>query len=247
MKVTACIPARMNSSRLPGKPLLDLAGKPILQWVYEKATSHSSISEVLVLTEDQEVLEQAAKFGAKGLMTSTNAKSGTDRIFEILDSLNSDVVINLQGDEPGITLERIDALIDAHRIDNHGIKTLCSKINSAESLFDFNVVKVVRDHKKKAMYFSRQAIPAQRDIGYAKWMDNASYYKHLGIYSFAFDTIKKLRSLKPSSLEGVEKLEQLRWLENGYDIEVLEVTEDQSFGIDTMDDLKKARELWSSK
>ena len=246
MSVLVVIPARYASTRFPGKPLALLRGESIIGRVWRTATGIASVDEVVVATDDERIynhVNELAGFEA-AMMTSPDHQSGTDRCGEVLRRLkergeNYDIVINLQGDEPFVDAGQINTLIDCFRDGTADIATLCTRILSTEELLSPNNVKVVRTNQGKALYFSRQAIPYRRGVSQEEWLDGAAYYKHVGIYAFRSEVLEEVCSLAPSSLELSEKLEQLRWLAEGYQIEVCD-TDHANIGIDTPADLAAA-------
>ncbi len=239
MNIYGVIPARYASTRFPGKPLIDLAGKTMIQRVYEQSKKCSLLKDVIIATEDQRIYDHAISIGAKVVMTSVNHTSGTDRCAEVLEELNDcDVIINIQGDEPLINPEQISLLCSCFEDTNTDIATLVKKINSEETLFNHNTPKVIIDNKSFALYFSRECIPHQRNIDKKDWIKNFTYYQHIGIYGYTSDVLKKITKLQASSLEQAESLEQLRWLENGYKIKTAETTF-ESIAIDSVADVEK--------
>ena len=241
MKISIIIPSRMASTRLPGKPLADIMGKSLIEHVYLKAAQVKD-AEVIIATDDAGIFDHVQRFGGKAVMTSTRHQSGTDRVAEVASGLESDIIINLQGDEPLINPKQIEELIALMKKEDVKIGTQCFKIDNPDTLFDYNVVKIVRDYNDKALYFSRQAIPACRDLKYEAWMHKATYYKHVGIYGFKKDTLLEITSLPQSEYEKTENLEQLRWLQNGYNIHCTE-TKYASIGVDTPEDLDHVRDI----
>src|SRR3972149_3348679 len=246
MNVIAIIPARYGSTRLDGKPLLDIGGKPMVQWVYERAKKAKLIRDVMVATDDKRVMSAVERFGGKAVMTSSSHRSGTDRIAEAAGSLNADVIVNVQGDEPLIEPEMIDEAIKPLLAESSLlISTLKTRIANEEELKDPNVVKVVTDREGFAIYFSRLPIPYVREsseFGVRSSELKATYYKHIGLYVYRKDFLLKFAKMKPTPLEDAEKLEQLRVLENGYKIKVVE-TKYNSVGVDTQEDLEKVRKI----
>ncbi|KXK39845.1 MAG: 3-deoxy-manno-octulosonate cytidylyltransferase [Saprospiraceae bacterium] len=240
MKTAIIIPARLASTRLPEKPLADIFGKSLIQWVYLQASKVKDV-DVIVATDHEKIYDHVAEFGGRVVMTDPGHLSGTDRIAEVARELTHDIIINLQGDEPLIDPRQISDLIRMMHSDKVDISTQCNRIQDEESLFDYNVVKVVKDHHDRALYFSRQAIPAFRDKRYSEWLPNAIYFRHIGIYGFKRRVLLQLTGLPPSELEKAESLEQLRWLENGYSIYCSE-TSYTSIGVDTIDDLERVRD-----
>lgn len=241
-KIAAVIPARYASSRLPGKVLADIAGKAMVHHVVERALSLGLFSTVIVATDDQRVMEYCSKYNIIAKLTKDNHVSGTDRVAEVAESLDVDYVVNIQADEPLISMKSLKML--AEILVNKGVRvgTLCHPILDPISVHDPNIVKVVRDDQDKALYFSRQAIPAVRDTPYKRWHEQQNYYQHVGLYGYDRDTLLELVQLPPSQLELSESLEQLRWLQAGYAIHVAEVA-DHSLGVDTADDLALVRKM----
>jgi len=241
MNTTIIIPARYASTRFPGKPLVELAGKSMLMRVYEQASKAKGISDIIIATDDIKIQEHCINQGAKVTMTSTEHQTGTDRCMEVIDGLSTkpDIIINVQGDEPFINPKQIEQLVDLLLQAPIQIATLCKKIVTPEDIINPNVVKVVKAIKDKALYFSRQAIPYYRDKQIVE-----TYYKHLGIYGFKTETFLQIAKLPQSPLEKAESLEQLRWLDNGYDIYLAE-TDFQSVAIDTPEDVQKALDFLS--
>lgn len=226
MKITGIIPARYASTRFPGKPLVIIDGKPMIQHVYEQCLKSSLLSDVVIATDDERISNAIKLFGGKYIMTSPAHPSGTDRCAEAIQSIDTESIINIQGDEPRIHPAQIDQVAKL-LIDGAPIATLARKTDKTTAQ-DRNVVKLVKDINHKALYFSRHAIPFESD----------EYLQHIGIYGFQKDILKEISGLAVSPLEASEKLEQLRWLENGFDIYV-GITELQSISIDVPDDLKK--------
>lgn len=247
MNFLTVIPARYASTRFPGKPLALLGGRPMVQWVYERAKQ--ACEYVIVATDDARIAEAVDDFGGTAIMTSAYHPSGTDRCLEAAEAfiaytgLSFDVVINVQGDEPFIALEQIELLKTAFKNRQVDIATLVSPFaNDVAEVLNPNNVKVTFSTEGKALYFSRSPIPYLRDVAQDQWMDNQEFYHHLGMYAYRLEVLQKITQLKPSSLENAESLEQLRWLENGYNIFVGK-TSMRSIGIDTPEDLLSAEEL----
>jgi len=242
MKILGLIPSRYASTRFHAKSLVDINGKSMIQRVYEQAKKSRSINKVVVATDHKEIFDHVKSFGGDVCMTRENHVSGTDRCFEALalQQETFDYVINVQGDEPFIQPEQIDLL--ASILDGKTeIATLAKSIEKEEELFNSNLVKVVFDLNKEALYFSRSAIPHIRNTEQTEWLRRHKFFKHIGMYAYRRDILEKLTRLPVSSLEKAESLEQLRWLENGFKITVVE-TLTETFGIDTPDDLQKAIE-----
>lgn len=231
--ILGIIPARYASTRFPAKPLANIGGKSMIQWVYSQASQSSKISKVVVATDDQRIFDHVKAFGANVCMTSADHVSGTDRCFEALSKQNEkyDYVINIQGDEPFISPKQIDLL--AGLLDGQTELATLAKRISDDSLSNPNVVKLVKNIHDEALYFSRFPIPFIRN------KTNHAFFKHIGMYAYRSDVLEKITKLDVSSLERAESLEQLRWLENGYKIKVAE-TEQETIGVDTPEDLEKA-------
>mgnify|MGYP005753417869 FL=1 len=245
MEILGIIPARYASTRFPGKPLTLINGKTMIQRVYEQASS-SSLTEVVVATDDQRILDHVISFGGKAVMTAEHHQSGTDRCFEAyqLQDQPFDYVINIQGDEPFIRPEQIDLVASCFHNPQTQLATLIKKIISPEELFNVNAPKVVVNRAGEALYFSRQPIPYCRNVPNDIWHKQHTYYKHIGIYGYRTDILEQITQLPPSGLEMAESLEQLRWLENGFRITTA-ITEFETIGIDTPEDLEKVREFGS--
>ncbi len=238
-KSLGIIPARFASSRFPGKPLAGIAGKSMIRRVYEQVSHARSIEKVVVATDDERILSHVLEFGGLALMTSPSHSSGTERCAEVaaLPAFEGfDVVVNIQGDEPFIKPQQIDSAVNVLKEDpNVSIATLSCRIVDETQLANPNTVKVVFGKTGRALYFSRRPIPFLRNAGK---VNNAKFYKHIGLYAFRRNALLELAALPPSPLEQAESLEQLRWLENGYPITVA-ITKDESPGIDTPEDLEK--------
>lgn len=226
--IVGIIPSRYASTRFPAKPLVDIAGKSMIQRVYEQASKASSLSDVIVATDDQRIFDHVEGFGGTVIMTSSEHQSGTDRCAEVLSKLNNiDVVINIQGDEPFIEPEQIDQLSACFENPNTQIATLIKKIENEEDLLSDTVVKVNRTDSNGAIYFSRKPFHALNES-----------YKHIGIYAYRAQTLKIISQLPQSANELAERLEQLRWLDNGFKIQLAE-TEHESNSVDTPEDLQR--------
>lgn len=239
-KILGIIPARYASTRFPAKPLADIAGKTMIQRVYERAVASKSLSKVVIATDHDKIYEHVEQFGGQVCMTRGDHQSGTDRCYEALslETERFDYVINIQGDEPFIAPEQIDLLASCFS-DEVALATLIKKIDHIALLHNTNVVKAVPDKNGYALYFSREALPHQRNVLKEDWLKHGAYYKHIGIYGYRAETLAEIVKLPVSSLEKAEALEQLRWLENGYRIKVKETTM-ESAGIDTPEDLEEA-------
>ncbi len=242
MNILGVIPARYASTRFPGKPLTIINGKTMIQRVYEQALKSEMLADVIVATDDKRIYDAVLSFEGKAIMTSTEHNSGTDRCNEVVQNIDNefDAIVNIQGDEPFINPEQINQIASIIAMDGSQIASLCKPIKDSEELFDENVVKVVFDNDYNALYFSRQTIPFLRkaDKDAEKWMNVRTFYKHIGIYAYRVDVIKKIASLPQSGLEIAECLEQLRWIENSYKIK-MGITEFESYSIDTPQDVEK--------
>lgn len=240
MQVVAVIPARYASTRFPGKPLAPIAGKPMVQHVYERAKQAQRVNRVLIATEDERVLSAAREFDGDALMTRAEHRSGTERIAEVAMQVQADVYVNVQGDEPLVHPAAIDALVEAISSDE-GVKvaTLCIPISTAKDIMDPNIVKVVVDFQGDALYFSRAPIPWIRD---EEARVGQQHCKHLGLYAYRREALLEFPTLPPGQWEKLEQLEQLRLLENGYKIRVAE-TEHDSIAVDVPGDVAKVEAL----
>ncbi|MEI6489581.1 MAG: 3-deoxy-manno-octulosonate cytidylyltransferase [Bacteroidota bacterium] len=240
MNIVGIIPSRFASTRFPGKPLIDIGGKTMIQRVYEQACKSKSLSKVVVATDDINIEQHVKSFGGNVVMTSDQHQSGTDRCFEAITKVSStaDVVINIQGDEPFIHPEQIDLVASCFTNPKVQIATLVKKLTEMDDLVSNTIMKVIMNKNKEAIYFSRQAIPYIRGKEQNDWLNHFTYYKHIGIYAYTVSTLREITSLEQSSLELAESLEQLRWIENGYKIKI-EVTDFESVSVDAPEDLKK--------
>ena len=235
MKVIGVIPARFSSTRFAGKVLADLGGKPVVQHVWENAKRSTLLNDLVIATDDERIIKTAEDFGAKAIYTSPDQPSGTDRLIEVVNPIEVEVVLNIQGDEPMVRPEMIDDLARAILEDKDvQMATLAKKIEDKSEIENPNVVKLVKDKNDFALYFSRSVIP------YPRHETIPVYYKHLGLYAYKKDFLFEFTNLPKSHLEMTEGLEQLRVLENGYRIKVVE-TKFDTIGIDTPEDLKKAK------
>jgi 3-deoxy-manno-octulosonate cytidylyltransferase (CMP-KDO synthetase) len=259
MKSVAIIPARYASTRLPGKPLLVIKGKPLIQYVYERVKS-SSVEQVIVATDDERIATAVKGFGGEAILTSPLHRSGTERVAEVATGIDAAIVVNCQGDEPLIPPEAIDKAIAAFAQDpSIMVTTLITPLEKGEDLCNPHLVKVVVDHDGFALYFSRALIPYPRDVLETKnagpltgggplakeeelikfdKKELAGYWQHIGLYAFRREFLLKLTALPPSPLERREKLEQLRILENGYKIKTV-ICSTPSIGIDTPEDVER--------
>ncbi|MCQ2297013.1 MAG: 3-deoxy-manno-octulosonate cytidylyltransferase [Bacteroidales bacterium] len=244
MKTIAIIPARYASTRFPGKPLAMLGGKPMIQWACERVSAMPELEAAIVATDDQRIYDAVMAFGGRVMMTSPNHKSGTDRCGEVLAKLESqgeryDVVINVQGDEPFVEPSQLRSLIAAFDDPQVEIASLKKAVADEATLLSPNAVKVVTANTGMALYFSRFTVPYQRGVDQQEWMRRHTYFKHVGIYAFRAEVLPQLVKLPQGELEKCESLEQLRWLENGYRIKMIE-TSIENVGIDTPEDLAEA-------
>lgn len=247
MKFLGIIPARYASSRFPGKPLIDIEGKTMIQRVYEQVKKSTKLNEVVVATDDQRIADNVLSFGGQVAMTAPHHQSGTDRCAEVITQMPGyDIAINIQGDEPFINPAQIDLLATCFEAPDTQIATLVMEITLEEELFNVNIPKVVRNSKGEAIYFSRQTIPFLRGVEKEQWLQKQIFYKHIGIYAYQVDTLKALTQLPISILEEAEALEQLRWLENGYTIQTA-VTTHETVAVDTREDLDKILKLFFNK
>lgn len=250
MTYAIIIPARYASTRFPGKPLALLSSKPIIQHVYENVAS--SGHPVYVATDDDRIARAVEKFGGKAIMTRSDHRSGTDRIYEaaLNADIHADVIINVQGDEPFVSPIQIRALCECfEKYPDTRIATLARPLHADEGyelLADPNKVKVVKASTGNALYFSRSAIPYMRGTAHAEWTLSFPYLLHIGIYAYRTDTLAEITSLPPSELEKCESLEQLRWLDNGIAVRV-GLTDSDNIGIDTPEDLQRAQEWLDRK
>lgn len=240
MKILAIIPARFASTRFPGKPLVDIGGKTMIHRVYEQVQKAKGVHQILIATDNTKIEHEVRRFGAEVVMTSPEHKSGTDRCAEAFQEVyaNFDAVINIQGDEPFIHPHQIEQLIGILQNPATQIASLARKISLNEDVFDPSKVKVVFDKHKKALYFSRNPIPFNRQEEKENWLTHTDYYLHVGIYGYKTNVLQEIAQLPQSKLEISESLEQLRWLENGFSIHI-DITEHESYGIDTPADLEK--------
>ena len=246
MRFLGIIPARYASTRFPGKPLVDIAGKMMIQRVYERAAQ--VLEEVWVATDDARIEEAVKGFGGKVVMTSEACPSGTDRCREAAERITAttersfDVVVNIQGDEPFLHPEMLEKLTSCFDDEKADIATLANPAIYKEDLFNPSEAKVVFDKNKDALYFSRSPVPYVMEVDEADWLEHHTFYKHVGVYAYKMDVLRKITELPVSSLEATERLEQNRWLENGFRIRV-EITDHESVPVDTPEDLKRIQRL----
>ena len=244
MKFIGIIPARFQSTRFPGKPLVILGEKPIIQWVYENAKK--ALDDVYVATDDERIYKAVEAFGGKAVYTSPNHQSGTDRCAEaaqkVAKQMEFDVVINIQGDEPFIRPEQVEGLKACFNFPETEIATLIKPITNAVEITNINRPKVVINKNMEAMNFSRSSIPFVRDSKPEEWINRNEFYSHIGMYAYRYDILLELTKLPIGVLEKAESLEQLRWLENGYRIKTAK-TSFENMGIDTPEDLENAKKF----
>lgn len=249
MKFIAIIPARYASTRFPAKPLAILGGKPIIQRVYERVAS--VIDNTIVATDDERIKSAVEAFGGRVVMTSTHHRSGTDRCFEAftIAGADSDVIINVQGDEPFIDPSQLRSLMACFDDPTTDIATLVKPFTpemGIEALRNPNSPKVVVGANHQALYFSRSVIPYLRGIDENEWLSHHTFYKHIGLYAYRADVLRQISAMAPGRLEQAESLEQLRWLEAGLAIKVGE-TNIETIGIDTPEDLARAEAFLAQK
>ena len=243
MKILGIIPARYASTRFPGKPLVDIGGKTMIRRVYERACKAKKLHDVVVATDDQRIFDEIISHGGKAKMTSTDHMNGTERCGEVVEKADIayDYAINIQGDEPFIHPEMIDQL--ATILDGQtALGTLVKKVEDPAVLDNPNSIKVVMSKEMKALYFSRSCIPYLRGKAANERLASHTYYKHIGIYAYRADVLSQITQLPSGNLEVTESLEQLRWMENGFEIKVA-ITEHESQGIDAPEDLEKIQKL----
>lgn len=246
MEFLGIIPARYGSTRLEGKPLVDIKGKPMIQWVYEK--TKLALNHVVVATDDERIMTVVKEFGGEAVMTSAAHTTGTNRCLEALQKANKfhntnfDVVINIQGDEPMLHPDQIKTLIHCFDDPNAELASLVIPVTDPIDLDNESEVFVTFDKDMNALYFSRAVIPVVHGVERRDWMNHTTFYKHLGLYGYTAEALKKFANLPQSKLEKSEKLEQNRWIENGGKIK-MGITEHQSIPVDTREDLKRIREI----
>ena len=246
-KFIGIIPARYASSRFPGKPLADIGGITMIERVYRQVKKE--LDQVFVATDDDRIFDTVQSFGGKAIMTSTEHRSGTDRVNEAYHEIDTDanIIINIQGDEPFVAPEQIATIKKCFDDPDTQIATLARKYDAAngfEGLFDPNKVKVIFDNNDFAIYFSRALLPYVRNYKWNEWLQHRDFYIHVGMYAYRSDVLDNVTKLPQSSLELAESLEQLRWLQNGYKIKVA-LTDAPTFGIDTPEDLEQAKKLFN--
>ncbi|MCD4650197.1 MAG: 3-deoxy-manno-octulosonate cytidylyltransferase [Candidatus Cloacimonetes bacterium] len=237
LSAIAVIPARYKSTRFPGKPLALLAGKPVIQHVYEAASSSGLFTEVIVATDDNRIVAAVTKFGGNAVMTASTHQSGTDRVAEACSNISGEIIVNIQGDEPFITSLPLSELLKAFSDKTVNVASLMNHFSEVSEITNPNCVKVVCDCNNNALYFSRSVIPFNQDGS-----NVATYYRHIGVYAYRREALYNFVQLAPGKIEKLEKLEQLRLLENGIPIRMI-LTDYSGIGIDTREDLLKAEKL----
>lgn len=243
MKVLGIIPSRYGSSRFPGKPLIDLMGKSMIQRVYEQAKKCETFTDVVVATDDQRIYDHVSDFGGLVMMTNTDHSSGTERCGEVIEKYNDyDIVVNIQGDEPLIRPEQLTDLVAVFKSETVEIGTIVKAMSNEADIRNPNRIKVVLDKAKNGIYFSRSPIPHIANTQHSNWLDKTTFYKHIGIYAWRTKTLKELLNLEATSLEKLESLEQLRWIFNGYSIRTVETTIETP-NIDVPEDVEAVLDL----
>ena len=243
-KILAIIPARQASVRFPGKPLANIAGRPMIQHVFERVRQAESVDRVVVATDEDAIKKAVEGFGGEAILTRRDHRTGTDRVAEVATHLAAEIYVNVQGDEPLVDPGTIDALVAAMNDDPAAqIATPCSVISQTNDIMDPNIVKVVRDFDGNALYFSRAPIPWVRDTAETA---EVRHWKHLGLYAFRRDALLEFPTLPPGELERVEQLEQLRWLENGFHIAVVE-TDYDAVSVDVPADIERVEKLLAAR
>ena len=238
--VLAIIPARFGSTRLPGKPLASIAGKPMIQHVVERVRRAELVKSILVATDDERIKKAVEGFGGQAILTRPDHRTGTDRVAEVAAHVNAELYVNIQGDEPLIDPGTVDSVLAAMLEDESvQIATPCTAITQPNEIMDPNIVKVARDFDGNGLYFSRAPIPWVRDT---KIPIAARHWKHIGLYAFRRDTLLEFPTLPPGELEHIEQLEQLRWLENGFRIRVVE-TDYDAVSVDVPADIERVEKI----
>ena len=249
MKILGVIPARYQSTRFPGKPLAMINGKTMIRRVYEQALKSSGLTDVVIATDDQRIFSEVESFGGKVFPSKTEHLNGTTRCFEVFKHYNENNsgnyhgLINIQGDEPYIKPEQINAVANLLSDNNTEVATLAKKITHNDELLNPNIVKIVFSKTNSALYFSRSAIPFLRSAKNSEWLKHTNYHKHIGIYGFSKKSLNEFCNLKDAPIEDIEKLEQLRAIYHAKSITMVKVTS-TGFGIDTKEDLARAIEIF---
>lgn len=240
MNAIAIIPARYGSTRFPGKPLIHIGGKTMIHRVYENTSAVKSLNDVIVATDDDRIKNEVLSFGGKVLMTSPNHQSGTERCAEVVSGLNPkpDIVINVQGDVPFVASDHIEKILNCFQDNQVQIATIMKHITEEKKLINPHITKVVFNKSMQAIYFSRTPIPYLRDVTREMWLRTFDYFEHIGLYGYRSETLEAISKLPGGRLEQAESLEQLRWMENGFAIQLAETTFD-SISIDTPEDLSQ--------
>lgn len=233
MKIIGIIPARYESSRFPGKPLIDLKGKSMIQRVYEGAAKAAMLDRVIVATDDERIYDEVIRFGGDVAMTSQEHRTGTERCGEVAKELDADIIINVQGDEPLVDHRQLDLLCNAFKDSSVQIATLAIKKVTPDDLQNPNRIKIVLDKHMDALYFSRSPIPSAVNA-----IESFDFYRHIGLYAYRSETLQQLVKLDPTALERAESLEQLRWMYYAYKVRVVE-TDIETPNIDVPEDVQK--------
>lgn len=244
MKTSAVIPARLASSRLPRKVLVDIQGHPLVWHVWSQVSKTKLIDNIYIATDSEEVKQVGESFGANVLLSDPNCQSGTERIASILSQIPGDRILNVQGDEPFVDPVMLDGLIEHWNNNPADLITPIFKISSSSELFNPNIVKVARAADCHALYFSRSPIPFIRDYPQDQWLDHVTFWGHIGVYGFQRSVLEKYYELPASDLEPLERLEQLRFLEAGYVFQTFETTY-RPLAVDVKDDLDQVREIFA--
>lgn len=244
--IAGIIPARYGSTRFPGKSLIDIKGKSMIQRVYEQAAKSTALQTLVVATDDDRILQHVRSFGGEAIMTASNHPSGTDRCWDALQQLTGDYqyVINIQGDEPFIDPAQIDELAAILKDGDVELATQMIPVSTHDELFDKGEVKIVLNDKMEALYFSRMVIPFVKGVDENEWHKHFQYYRHVGMYAYRRDILEQITKLPVGTLEQAESLEQLRWLQCGYKIKCA-ITRYESHCIDTPEDVEKVLKLVS--
>ena len=248
MNAIGIIPARFASTRLPGKPLEDIHGKPMIQWVYERASTR--LESVYVATDDERILSAVHSFGGKAIMTQPDHVNGSSRCWEAFQKITADtgehfdVILNIQGDEPMIEPKLLSGLVASFENKEVEMATLVSPVRDNRDLLNESEAFVVMDKVQNALYFSRSVIPFVKEVKRSNWLESARFHRHLGLYAYSPHALKAFQEMEVSALEMAEGLEQNRWLENGRKIRCV-LAESQSIPVDTLIDLERVRELMS--
>jgi 3-deoxy-manno-octulosonate cytidylyltransferase (CMP-KDO synthetase) len=237
--ILGIIPSRYGSTRFPGKPLVDIAGKSLVQRVYEQTSKSTLLTEVVVATDDQRIFDHVLSFGGKAIMTSDQHPTGTDRCVEVAKKMGNDFdfFVNIQGDEPFIDPKQIDGLCELFLTPTTEIGTMMKAITDPAEIFDMKEVKITFNKNMEALYMSRSAIPYIKDVPESEWYKHHTFYKHIGIYGFRKDVLIRIADMRPTILEKLESLEQLRW-QDEFKIS-LGITDIDTLSIDTPEDLKE--------